>query len=141
MSWADERAAIEIYVANEFDDLPVQFDGVPVSALSDISNGWVRLSILPSIEGKRITLGNGNQIFRHDGMLVFSIFTPGDNGSNVARTIADTLSNLFHEKILSYNNSGFIRCGVPGLDVIGAVDGGLYQVNVTVSYKRDVIRS
>lgn len=141
MSWSDERAAIEIYLANEFDDLPIQYDGIPVSSLEDASGGWVRLSILPGIEGKRITLGNGNQVFRHDGMLVLSIFTPGDIGSNTARSLADTLSDLFHEKILSYNDSGFIRCGVPGLDVVGSVDGGLYQVNVTISYKRDVIRS
>lgn len=141
MSWSDERAAIEIYLANEFNDLPIQYDGIPVSSLEDTSGGWVRLSILPGLEGKRITLGNSNQVFRHDGMLVLSIFTPSDIGSNTARSLADTLSDLFHEKILSYNDSGFIRCGVPGLDVVGSVDGGLYQVNVTISYKRDVIRS
>lgn len=141
MSWADERAAFEIYLAEEFNDVPIQFDGVPVDDSQDVSEGWVRLSILPGIEGKRITLGNNEQLFRHHGLLVLSIFTSDNIGSNRARTLADTISDLFHERILSYNDSGFIRCGVPGLDIVGSVEGGLYQVNVTVSYQRDVMRS
>lgn len=141
MSWADERAAIESHLSAEFSDLPIQFDAVPISPGVDVSNGWVRLSILGLPEGKRITLGNNEQVFRHAGMIVLSIFTPDKIGTGDARTLADTLSNLFHERILSYNNSGFIRFGVPGLDVIGSVEGGHYQVNVTVSYKRDVMRS
>lgn len=141
MSWADERAAVEMHLLGNYSSLPVQVEAIPIQDGVDISRGWVRLTILPAPEGKRITLGNNDQIFRHEGFIVLSIFTPDKQGSNPARLAADALSNLFHEKILSYNDSGFIRCGVPGLDVIGSVDGGHYQVNVTISYKRDVIRS
>lgn len=141
MSWADERYAIEVFFSENFTTLPIQFENTALGEEEDTSSGWVRLTLLPSVEGRRITLGNNDQIFRFDGFIVVSIFVPGKNGTDLIKTVADQVSNLFHEKILSYNNSGFIRCGVPGLDVVGSVDGGHYQVNVTISYKRDVIRS
>lgn len=138
MEWAAARAAFERHLSSNFSGAPVQYPGVAYTPEKDKS--WVRMNDLPD-ETKRVSLGPGGT-FREEGLLVFSVFSPNNRGTNAARTLADALGTAFHEANFSYASSGYIRCKTPRLDVRGPTeDGAWFQINVTVEYDRDVQRS
>lgn len=136
MNWDDERAAFELRVSQNFNTVPVQYPGVPLTPPA--SGSWVRMVLLPG-DVKRISLGD-NAIFRERGVLAFMIFVPVKDGTRAALELAQELSDIFHEAHFQHNDSGWIRCRVPAVHHVGpSSEGTWYQVNLLTDYERDVV--
>ena len=132
MSFEDERRAFEYRVSQNFSAAPVKYPGVPLDVTGD---AYVRMQLLPSA-AKRVSLGNNGR-FRYWGLLVFEIFTRADKGSKAAKVLADQLSAIFKEASFNRGTSGYILCGVPHIDDLGAREDGWYQLNLITEYRRD----
>jgi hypothetical protein len=130
--FADERRAIEARFSSMYTTTTVKYENV---SFSKPSASWVSLYIL-NTEARRITLGDSTQIHRFPGMIVVNIFTPEDEGTQEAREIADTVSDIFRDAQFSAGSSGLITCRTPSLDPVGTREGW-YQVNVSTLFQRD----
>lgn len=130
--FADERRAIEATFSAAYSTTTVKYENV---SFNKPNTAWVALTVL-STEAKRITLGDNTQLHRFPGMIVVNIFTPEDKGTQEAREIADTISDIFRDAQFSAGSSGLITCRTPSLDSVGTRDGW-YQLNVITPFHRD----
>jgi len=134
MSFADERQAIEGRVSTNWTTSPVQYENVPFTAPTD--NIYVSLVILPAA-ASQIDMAD-SPTHRHTGVIVMQVFVPVETGTNVARTHADGLAAIFRNAQFAAGSSGTILCRSPEINRVG-VQNGLYQLNVSVPYQRDVV--
>lgn len=133
MSFAGERQAIEKRLSDNWTTTPIQFDNVAFSAPAD--NTYVSLTIING-DADQIELGE-TPVHRHIGVITIQVFVPVENGTNTARSYADSLAAIFRNVQFSAGSSGTILCRSPNIVRVG-VSNGLYQLNVAVPYQRDV---
>jgi len=122
MSYETHRQNLYTYVKANFSGAPVVYDNV---GGNDESMPYVIMTIL---DGDTITHNSSN---RFVGEVVFQVITAHNGGEQPARQLADTLFALFHDK---YINNGYY--GPARLGRIGHAEG-VYQLNMSVSYKYD----
>lgn len=92
-------------------------------------NEWVRF-IDQNASGNRAALGN-NPLYRYRGIVTIQVFVKPNVGQNRALSLADNVTALFRDQVISG-----IHFGVPQITKIGIRDGW-YQVNVICPYYRD----
>lgn len=137
MKWSDERAAFEMRVSDNFETVRVQYPGTALKPAVSSTEAWVKMQLL-SGSTDRVSLGP-NGMFRSSGIVLFMIYAPTGASTKLNRSIADELSDLFHEAEFTYADSGHIRCYAGGLDDRGLTpDGNWYQLNLRFEYQRDV---
>lgn len=134
MSFADERSAIENRLSTNWTSTPVQYDNVPFTKPDD--NTYVRLNILTG-DSTQIDMAP-TPTHRSVGVIVMQVFVPVNSGTNTARSHADSLAAIFRNVSFSVGDSGSILCRSPSITRVGEVDG-LFQLNVSVPYQRDVV--
>ena len=88
MSFADERRAIEVRLADNFTALPVRFDNLPFDQPHDA--GFVTLSIRAG-QARQVSTGP-RPLHRHTGTIQLDIFVPEDSGTQAGRAAACTPS-------------------------------------------------
>jgi len=137
-------AALSITIEDTFNaswgsTTPVRFDNV---AFTPPKTSWVSLEVWDG-KSDKASLGIGSQLRRSLGTVFISIFTPLNGGSKPARLLADQVSAVFRDIVVSevtfyeadvsrvgekyYTNSG---TGVPATSQ-------WYQMNVAVPFKYD----
>jgi hypothetical protein len=136
----DERIAIETRLASNWESAP----GVlrtPIRYWSSNApfvqptTAWIALQIEPDV-GRQVSLGDGVQLHRYDGLITIQVFTPEGTGPTAADQYVDLLDPIWRRQEFSYGTSGLIRCRTPWKRPVG-IDRGWYQVNLKVLYQRD----
>ena len=133
MSFADERQAIEARISTNWTITPVQYENVSFTKPND--NEYVSLVILPGA-ASQIDMAD-SPMHRHIGVITMQVFGPADAGTNTARTQADGLAAIFRNAQFTAGSSGTILCRSPEISRVGVVNG-IFQLNVSVPYQRDV---
>jgi hypothetical protein len=130
MSLATARRDIEKRLADNWGTTPIAYDNVQ---FSPPATSWIRLSIL---DGDAIRKNVGNPgCHRQTGVIMIQIFVTENEGTNVARQYADTLSALYRD--VTFNG---ITCREASPMNIGLVQGW-YQFNVSIPYYYDAYYS
>lgn len=130
MSYESERADIESLFATQWGNTtPVCYSNVAFNT-AGVSE-WARLTIVAGTSQEQ-TVGTPNQPFyRHQGLVVVSIFTQLDIGESRGRVLAQQVTDIFKSRHL--NN---IRFRSPYLTNIGP-SGSYHQFNVNAPFVRD----
>jgi len=131
-SFADERAAIEKRLKDNWTTTPVVFDNV---GFRPTDSAYVAIFI-QNASATQIELTGATPRHRYTGLISIQIFTDANSGSNTARTYADTIAAIFRNQTFSSGNSGTIVCRSPNVQRVGVVEGR-YQLNLTVPFLRD----
>lgn len=131
-SFADERAAIEKRMKDNWTTTPVVFDNV---GFRPTDSAYVAIFI-QNASATQIELTGATPRHRYTGLISIQIFTDANSGSNTARTYADSIAAIFRNQTFSSGSSGTIVCRSPNVQRVGVVEGR-YQLNLTVPYFRD----
>jgi len=137
-------AALNIAIENQFNTswgttTPIRFDNV---GFTPPSTSWVSLEVWDG-KSNKASLGTGSQMRRTTGTVFIDVFTPLNDGSKPARELADQVSAVFRDVVVSgltfyeanisqigekyYTNSG---TGVPAT-------AQWYQMSVAIPFKYD----
>lgn len=131
-SFADERAAIEKRLKDNWTTTPIAFDNV---GFRPTDSAYVAIFI-QNAAATQIEMTGTTPNHRYTGLISIQIFTDVNTGSQTAREYADTISAIFRNKRFSSGDSGTIICRSPNVQRVGVVDGR-FQLNLTVPYYRD----
>lgn len=131
-SFADERAAIEKRLKDNWTTTPIAFDNV---GFRPEDSAYVAIFI-QNAAATQIELTGVTPRHRYTGLISIQIFTDVNTGSQTAREYADTIAAIFRNKRFSSGDSGTIICRSPNVQRVGVVDGR-FQLNLTVPYYRD----
>lgn len=141
MYFADERRAIEERFATKW--AVTAHAAVPVAYSNtafDPPGTYVVLSIL-SGPAHQASIGATNPTHRLEGVIQVDAIVPEEDGTQTARSIADSAAGAFMDAgrgaQFSSGNSGLITCRTPHLRDMG-VWRGKYRFVVSVPYHRDV---
>ncbi len=118
---------------NWADTTPIKYDNVPFQEPQGVP--WIAVFLLETI-GDQISTNKPRH--RFEGEIVIQIFTPLHQGSKVALDLASQAAAIFRRAQFGTTDSGFFTCMTPQIQPIGVEEGGWYQVNLAVPYKRDV---
>ena len=130
MSYESERADIESLFSAQWGSTTAICYG-NVAFNPDSYAEWVRISLI-SGSSQEQTIGTPSQPFyRHQGLVVVSIFTPLGAGESRGRVLAQQVTDIFKSRHL--NN---IRFRSPYLTNIGPA-GSYHQFNVNAPFVRD----
>lgn len=135
MSYVTEITDIEQLFATEWaagPNTPIEYEN---SDFDVSSQGVPYVSLLvKSGFAFQADLGKASNTYRHNGLIVVQIHTPVDEGSAVARGLADDAANIFRTR--------FIGAGIvtktPDFDRVGR-NGAYYQINLLIPFHRDTI--
>ena len=137
----DERIAIETRLADNWESAPGTLR-TPIrywssGALFEIPDEapWIALQDEPDL-GRQVSLGDGVQLHRYDGLITIQVFTPERTGPVAADQYVELLDPIWRRAEFSHGESGLIRCRTPWAVRVGVLDGW-YQVNLKVRYQRD----
>lgn len=131
-SFADERAAIEKRMKDNWTTTPIVFDNV---GFRPTDSAYVAIFI-QNASAQQIEIKGTTPLHRYSGIIAIQIFTDANSGSNTARTYADTIAAIFRNQSFSYGNSGTIFCRSPNVQRVGVVEGR-FQLNLSVPFYRD----
>ena len=136
MSVETERAAIEKYFSDNWTTTPIQFDNVKFNKPND--SKWVTITITTG-SSTQITLGSDSPLNRHVGTIIVQVFTQAGVGSKQAKELARDVANIFRRKVFNISATETILCREPTIQRVGVeTDTGLYNLNVNISFWRDV---
>jgi len=132
MSYASQNSAIR----SRFNTL--WGSTTPVSYPNDeykpvVGTSWVKLTIAGA-EAYPASFGDpGNNVFRHPGMIIISIYCPTDEGDKLALELADQACAVFRNW-----QSGGITCHLaPYVRLVESDDTAWYRLNVICPFRRD----
>lgn len=134
MSYTQEAIDIESLFAAEWaagPNTPVEFDN---SDLDAIREGPYVTLVVQSGTAFQADLGKPTNTYRHNGLIIVQIHAPLDQGTAVARGLADEVATIFRTRFVG---AGIIT-KTPDFDRVG-VSGAYYQINVLVPFHRDSI--
>jgi len=134
MSFADERQAVEARLSDNWTTTPIAYENVP---FSEPSNGrYVAVHVLTG-QGTQEDICPSPR-HRYQGLIQIRITVPANEGTELAKSYADTISALFRSVSFSAGSSGTILCRTPSILSLGVQDGQFTLV-ISVPYQRDVI--
>jgi hypothetical protein len=134
MSFADERQAVEARLSDNWTTTPIAYENVP---FSEPSNGrYVAVHVLTG-QGTQEDICPSPR-HRYQGLIQIRITVPANEGTELAKSYADTISALFRSVSFSAGSSGTILCRTPSILSLGIQDGQFTLV-ISVPYQRDVI--
>jgi len=131
MDHAQAKAAIEVYLANNWTATPIYFDNVSANPSLPVSEQsireWVRCSIIFG-RGRQATLGASPE-YSVTGVAMFQIFIEKDSGSGRAMNLASQI-------ITMVKDSGIDEIMFGDFDTppVGPT-GGWYQLNAIVNFR------
>lgn len=131
-SFADERAAIEKRLKDNWSTTPIAFDNV---GFRPTDSEYVAIFI-QNATATQIELTGATPNHRYTGLISIQIFVDANTGSQTARSYADTIAAIFRNQTFSSGSSGTIICRTPNVQRVGVVEGR-FQLNLTVPYYRD----
>ena len=107
MGYASERAAIEGRWAAAWNGrTPTAYEGHAFTHPTETA--WARLTIRNG-EARQASIGSpGSNVHRHAGVIFIEIFTPGGQGTQAARALADEALAVFRNA-----HFGNIACQTP----------------------------
>lgn len=94
---------------------------------------WVRLSVRHRVRGQETLGPAGNRKFESFGAVIVQVFTPLDNGTAAADTLAELVRTTFEGKVLLPEH---IRVYAVGVREVGPSDEW-HQVNVEAEFQYD----
>jgi len=136
----DERSAVGTILTTEWVDAagklvaPISW---PNRTFTPPNGPWVKVIILGG-DSFRISIGGDTNVTRHTGILMLQIFDKVGNGDLTVRTMADSLSALFRDRVTAGGTNEFIRFRSPYTPHDG-VDGAWFQMSCAVPYARDAM--
>ena len=95
MSFATTRRDIEGRLNSNWATTRIAFENVEF-ATPRTDEAWVRLNIFEE-NSERVSIGNPG-CHRTSGLIVVSVFTPKNTGTQVARDYADTIAEIFRDQ-------------------------------------------
>lgn len=135
MSYLQEAIDIETLFSTEWalaqPNIPIEFDNSDYDPETGVP--YVTLTVI-SGTAFQACLGKATNTYRHNGLIIVQIHCPVDEGSAVARGLADTAAQIFRTRHI---NSGIVT-RTPDFDRVGR-NGAYYQINVLVPFWRDTI--
>lgn len=131
-SFADERAAIEKRLKDNWTTTPIVFDNV---GFRPTDSEYIAIFI-QNAAATQIELTGSTPRHRYTGLISIQIFVNANSGSQTARSYADTIAAIFRNQTFSSGSSGTIICRTPNVQRVGVVEGR-FQLNLTVPYYRD----
>lgn len=137
MSLATARRDIEKRIANNWATTPLAFDNAPYSPHD--GEPWVRCQIFEE-DVRRLNIGNPGY-HRVVGLIVLSIYVPVSTGTQLARTYADALAELFRDQQF---NGILCREVVPatiGEVTVRGSESGWYQYDINVRFQWEGVYS
>lgn len=134
MSFADERQAVEKRLSDNWTTTSIAFENVP---FSEPANGrYLSVHVLTG-QGTQQDISTSPR-HRYEGLIQVRVVVPANEGTELAKTYADTISALFRSVSFSAGSSGTILCRTPSIQSLGIQDGQ-FTVVISVPYQRDVI--
>lgn len=134
MSYRQEAIDIESLFATEWalgPNTPVEYDNSDYDPSTGVP--YVTLTV-QSGTAFQADLGKATNTYRHNGLIIVQVHTPVDEGSAVARGLADEVAAIFRTRFVG---AGIIT-KTPDFDRVG-VSGAYYQINVLIQFHRDTI--
>ena len=111
-------------ILNTWGELPIAFDNVKFDPATN--NRWVRLTV---VDGDSFKESIGCDRIKRTGIVTVQIFTETGIGSRIARTYADTITNLYKNI-----TSGNVIYRTPSATRIG-YENGVFQINVNIPFE------
>lgn len=137
-------AALNVAIENTFNTAwgsttPIRFDNV---AFTPPETSWVSLEVWDG-KSNKASIGTGSQLRRSIGTVFVTIFTPLNGGSKPARQLADQVSAVFRDLVVSgvtFYEADFSRVGEKYFTNSGTgvpATAQWYQIGVAIPYKYD----
>jgi len=108
----------------------ISFMNAPIEGGTEGLDEWIRLSIIEG-NANQASMGSATNLNRHNGIVLFNIFTVPDGGARRSLELLDSVVDFF--KDIDISNTTF---EVPDVSHIGIVDGW-FQKNVVCNFYRD----
>lgn len=134
MSYEQEAIDIESLFAAEWaagPNTPVEYDNSDYNISAGVPYVTLTIQSGPAFQAD---LGKPTNTYRHNGLIIVQIHTPVDEGSAIARGLADEAATIFRTRFIG---AGIIT-KTPDFDRIG-VSGAYYQINMLIPFHRDTI--
>lgn len=128
MSFAKERAVLESYFHDNWTETEVAYDNVDFDPSTD---AWVRFKIQNG-DSVQADINHSNPLYRHIGVVMVQVFVPVKSGTNRARELADTVSNMFRRVQPGHG----ITLRTPSIFTVGP-NNEWFQVNVSCPFWRN----
>lgn len=136
--------ALNIAIENTFNiswgtTTPIRFDNV---AFTPPDTSWVSLEVWDG-NSRKASLGTGIQLRRAMGTVFIDIFTPLNGGSKPARALADQVSAIFRDVVVSgitFYEADITRIGEKYFTNSGTgvpATAQWYQVHIGIPFKYD----
>jgi len=124
IDYSEVRRIIEVYIDENFDTVPVQFENIII----DVDGAYISLT---DIQANAQPPAMGSKTSLITGIIVIQIYTVYGTGTVYSRNIASELANL-----LLGNNVEGVKFKAPTLTSIGKVDqADYYQQNFSIEYE------
>lgn len=135
MSYLQEQIDIDSLFAAQWalgPNTPIEWDNSDFDP-SNAQEPYVSL-LIQGHSARQAELGKPTNVHRHFGDIIVMVFTPLDQGSAVAKGLADDAANIFRSKFIG---SGIVTRS-PHVSRVGRI-GAWFQVNVTTRFHRDTV--
>lgn len=132
MGFRSQQTALEQFVKSGFTIAALVFENTPAPS-GDVVDEWARVAILFG-DSFRMQLGAAQAAYRHPGLLTVQIFLREGVGVDRGVEMADTVSTLLRDQVVSG-----INLLVPRVNKIAVADKGWYQVQVATPFYFDEV--